>query len=57
MQCLALDIPAQIEWLHIWVATVIYETGLVAVKHTIYTQREELSIVDKLNILLHLFSL
>lgn len=50
------DLASQIERYNVWVAAVINEPCLVAIKHTVQAQREELIEEDLLNDLLSLVS-
>ena len=39
----------------VWFTAVIDESGLIPIEHTVYAQREEFPIVNKLNVFLSFF--
>lgn len=51
------DLPSQVEGLHVRVAAVVDEAGLVAVEHAVQAEREELAVVGLLDQLLSLLAL
>ena len=53
---IGIGLACQIERKHIWIATMVDETSLVTIEHTIQTQWEELIVVDFLDDLLSFIS-